>query len=60
MTTAYSVLIVYTHFEQSSGRSDIDIIVSNASDEPIYEQIALQIKGAILAGELGQASEALP
>lgn len=58
-STAYSVLIVYTHFEQSPRRHDIDIIVSNASGEPIYEQIASQIKGAILTGDLGQG-EALP
>ncbi|MCF6460241.1 MULTISPECIES: GntR family transcriptional regulator [Bacillota] len=28
------------------------IIVSNSSDEPIYEQISQQIKGMILKGEL--------
>ncbi len=28
------------------------IIISNSSDEPIYEQISKQIKGAILRGEL--------
>jgi len=28
------------------------IIVSNSSEEPIYEQISKQIKGAILKGEL--------
>lgn len=28
------------------------IIISNSSDEPIYEQINKQIKGAILRGEL--------
>ncbi|GMG97440.1 GntR family transcriptional regulator [Tepidimicrobium xylanilyticum] len=28
------------------------IIVSNSSDEPIYEQISKQIKGMILKGEL--------
>lgn len=37
----------------------MDIIVSNASGEPIYEQIASQIKGAILSGDLNQG-EALP
>lgn len=37
----------------------MDIIISNASDKPIYEQIALQIRDAILAGELTQG-EALP
>ena len=37
----------------------MDVIISNASDKPIYEQIALQIRDAILAGELTQG-EALP
>lgn len=30
----------------------MNIIISNSSDEPIYEQISRQIKGAILKGEL--------
>ena len=37
----------------------MDIIVSNASGEPIYAQISSQLKGAILAGELGEC-ESLP
>ncbi len=35
------------------------IIVSNSSNEPIYEQIANQIKGMIIKGEL-EEGEALP
>ncbi len=35
------------------------IIISNAGDRPIYEQIFTQIKGAILRGEIGEG-EALP
>lgn len=35
------------------------IIISNAGDSPIYEQICTQIKGAILRGEIGEG-EALP
>lgn len=35
------------------------IIISNAGDRPIYEQICSQIKGAILRGEIGEG-EALP
>lgn len=53
------MLIIYTHLCQSSGRPTIDIIISNASNEPIYEQIVSQIKAAILSGTLGQG-EALP
>jgi GntR family transcriptional regulator len=30
----------------------LEIIISNASDKPIYEQIASQIKGKIMSGEL--------
>lgn len=35
------------------------IIISNSSNEPIYEQIGSQIKGMIIKGELGEG-EALP
>ena len=37
----------------------MNVIVSNASDRPIYEQIYTQIKGAILRGE-AKESELLP
>lgn len=37
----------------------MDIIISNASNKPIYEQIQDQIKHAIIGEEL-QAGEALP
>lgn len=37
----------------------MDIIVSNSSDKPIYEQIAQQISGLILSGDLA-AGEKLP
>ncbi len=37
----------------------MQIIISNISKEPIYEQITNQIKSAILAGEL-QEGEAIP
>lgn len=30
----------------------MEIIISNSSDKPIYEQISTQIKNAILSGEL--------
>ena len=32
----------------------MDIIISNGSSEPIYEQITRQIKAAIMAGELAE------
>lgn len=37
----------------------MNVIVSNASDKPIYEQIYMQIKSAILRGECREG-EALP
>lgn len=37
----------------------MNIIISNASDKPIYEQIVMQLKNAIISGELA-AGEALP
>jgi GntR family transcriptional regulator len=37
----------------------VDIIISNASGKPIYEQITAQIKNLILSGEL-RAGDALP
>ena len=37
----------------------MDIIISNASDKPIYEQITAQFKAMILGGEL-QEGAALP
>lgn len=37
----------------------MDIIISNASNDPIYLQIVNQIKAAIMSGELAQG-EALP
>lgn len=37
----------------------MDIIISNSSGQPIYEQIASQIKNMIISGELGEG-DALP
>lgn len=36
----------------ANDRNTVEILVSNGSDLPIYEQIASQIKNAILSGEL--------
>jgi len=35
----------------------LDIIISNASNAPIYEQIVRQLKDAILAGELAEGEQ---
>ena len=37
----------------------MDIIISNSSDKPIYEQIGMQVKNLIMNGTLS-AGEALP
>lgn len=37
----------------------MEIVLSNSSDKPIYEQIAVQIRDAVAAGELA-AGEQLP
>ena len=37
----------------------MDIIISNSSGAPIYEQICAQIKGKIISGELKEG-DALP
>lgn len=50
----------YTILHFSNGRSDdVDIIISNNSSKPIYEQIISQIKAMIMSGEL-QSGEILP
>lgn len=43
----------------NGGEPGVDIIISNASGKPIYEQITAQIKNLILSGEL-HAGDALP
>jgi GntR family transcriptional regulator len=35
----------------------VEIIISNASNKPIYEQITDQVKAAILAGELAEGEQ---
>ncbi len=37
----------------------MDIVISNQSNEPIYEQIVSQVKAQIMSGELGEG-DALP
>ena len=40
-------------------KQELKIIISNAAEEPIYEQINKQIKGQIINGDL-EAGDALP
>lgn len=46
---------IYTYEKEET----VEIIISNGSDKPIYEQIEQQLKDAILSGELS-AGEQLP
>ena len=38
-------------------RSTVDIIISNASDKPIYEQITAQMKNLIMNGTLAEGAQ---
>lgn len=51
----YSVYIVYIQLTEVI----MNIIISNASDKPIYEQITTQIKALIMNGQLSEG-DALP
>ena len=51
----YNVYIKYIHYK----RYHMDIIISNSSGEPIYEQIVSQVKAQIMSGELAEG-DALP
>ena len=46
----YSIYTVSTDDTQRG--DDLEIILSSASQKPIYEQITSQIKGMIMSGEL--------
>ena len=51
---------VYTVYIQIERRvTSLDILISNASDQPIYDQIYTQLKNRILTGELSEG-QALP
>lgn len=53
-----SVHTVYTVYAQKEG-GDMDIVIRNSSDEPLYSQICRQIRDQIIAGAL-KPGEALP
>lgn len=55
LTKLFLVYILYINTNMLIYRSDrpgMNIIISNSSQEPIYEQIARQIKNMIMRGEL--------
>ena len=47
----YIVYIRYIQYIQERGEK-VQIIISNSSEKPIYEQITMQIKNMIINGEL--------
>lgn len=56
----YTVFIVQVHLCRGMMRGKkMEIIISNSSDKPIYEQISMQVKSLIMDGTL-VAGEALP
>lgn len=54
----YTVLAKTIQY-RTDGDDDVEIVVSNKASSPLYEQIATQIKAAIMSGEL-KAGEAIP
>lgn len=60
LTNVYMIGIMYiTYIYNILQRCTMDIIISNSSGEPIYEQIYTQIRTKIITGELKEG-EALP
>lgn len=62
LTTCISVTILYLSNKYAKYRKygdKMEILISNSSDKPIYEQICIQIKSMIMDGTLS-AGEALP
>lgn len=43
--------------EGRTGRKTLDIIISNSSGKPIYEQICDQIKAAVVTGQLAEGEQ---
>ena len=42
------------HVRITHGRNPMELVISNSSDQPIYEQIATQIRTQVLSGELAE------
>ena len=55
----YTVLVIAIQFVADMGGENLEIVVSNKASQPLYEQIASQIKAAIISGEL-KAGDAIP
>ena len=48
----YTVLVIAIQFVTDMRGENLEIVVSNKASQPLYEQIASQIKAAIISGEL--------
>lgn len=55
----YTVYIVYIQYKQVTSVTSLNIIITNNSPKPIYEQISSQMKQAIMSGTLKEG-DALP
>lgn len=55
---SYTVYIKVIQYDTEGG-GILEIVVSNKTSRPLYEQIATQIKAQIMSGDL-KAGEALP
>lgn len=55
----YTVLVIAIQFATDMRGENLEIVVSNKASQPLYEQIASQIKAAIISGEL-KAGDAIP
>ena len=59
MTNVYAKVIMYISYIYINRGALMDIIISNSSGEPIYQQISSQIKAMIMDGTLKEG-DALP
>lgn len=52
-------MYIYNKYTLARGGRGLDIVISNNTGKPIYEQITTQVKAMIISGEL-KAGDAIP
>lgn len=52
-------MYIYNKYNWTEGGRGLDIVISNNTGKPIYEQITTQVKALIISGEL-KAGDAIP
>ena len=52
-------MYIYNKYTCAEGGRGLDIVISNNTGKPIYEQITTQVKALIISGEL-KAGDAIP